>query len=32
MKKKLHNSANFRATVTLCVISVAIIRMIKKYT
>ena len=32
MKKKLYSSANFRATVTVIVISVAITAVIKKYT
>lgn len=32
MKKKIHASANFRATVTVLVLSVAITAMIKKYT
>lgn len=32
MKKKIHSSANFRATVTVLVLSVAITVMIKKYT
>lgn len=32
MKKEMINTANFRATVTICVISFAIIRVIKKYT
>ena len=32
MKKKIHSSANFRATLTIMVLSAAITAMIKKYT
>ncbi len=32
MKKELHSAANFRATLTVCVVSFAIMKMIKKYT
>ena len=32
MKKKMYSSANFRATVTVLAISVAITAMIRKYT
>lgn len=32
MKKEIHSAANFRATVTILVISIAITAMIKKYT
>lgn len=32
MKKKINASANFRATVTIMVLSVAITAMIRKYT
>lgn len=32
MKKEIHSAANFRATVTVLVISIAIVGVIKKYT
>lgn len=32
MKKEMRSSANFRATVTVIVVSIAIAAMIKKYT
>lgn len=32
MKKELHAAANFRATVTVIVVSIAITAIIKKYT
>ena len=32
MSKEMRTAANFRATLTVCVISVSIIIMIKKYT
>ncbi len=32
MKKEMRNTANFRATIMICIISFAIIKVIKKYT
>lgn len=32
MNKKIRNAANFRATLTICILGFAIMRMIKKYT
>ncbi len=32
MKKEMRNAANFRATVTILVLSCAIVHVIKKYT
>ncbi len=32
MKKEMRSAANFRATLTICVLSFAIMRVIKKYT
>ena len=32
MNKEMRNAANFRAALTVCVISISIMIMIKKYT
>ncbi len=32
MKKEIHTTANFRATMTVIVVSIAIAAIIKKYT
>ncbi len=32
MKKEIHSAANFRATVTVLVISIAVTAIIRKYT